>query len=128
MWFRYQNGTDTPVSQFLRPLRSPSNQDVQGEEVITLRRRRVRKVTGIWTFWEVAIGMDELYDPAKLAFLVAWWSADRCYIEESDDPETEPDDTWIEVTPPTGPLPITYPTGSRHLPSFSATIYATVGS
>lgn len=127
MWFRYQNGVDAPVSLFMRTLTNAGNTDVQGDETITLRRRRVRKVTGQWDFWQISIGMDELYLTANLDFLKAWWAADRCYIDFSEDPLVEPNGTWTEITPPTGPLPITFPTGNKYLPSFSSTLYATIG-
>lgn len=128
MWFQYQNSGGAVTTLFLKTLRAIDRPEVEGSETSTLRKRRARTITATWRFWELAIGMDVLYLPANLSFLTEWWAADQCWIHTSTDSTTEPVDSWIEVTPPLGPLPVAYPTGNKLLPSFAATIYETEGS
>lgn len=130
MWFRSQYGVAAMETRFMATLRHKTNRETAGSETSTLRRRRVKKIETIWPYHEIAIGMDELYLPATLTWLYAWWEADTCWIHESTDPETEPgamDAGWIEVTTPLGALPLSYPTGDKQLPSFAATVYETQG-
>ncbi len=130
MWLRYQYGSGSLETRSVSMLRHFSNRDTIGSETITLRKRRVRKIEATFPFHDLAIGMDELYVPATKTWVDAWWEADRAWIHLSTDPETEPvelDAGWIEVSLPLGPVPYSYPTQDKSLPSFAATIYETQG-
>ena len=130
MWMRYETGVSGKITRYVKTLRTVSGRDTELTVEKTLRRRRVKTITAVWPFYDVAIGMDELYLPATLTYIYTWWEADQAWIHLSTDASTEPlsgDAGWIEVTLDGGPLPLTYPTGDKALPSLATTIYATQG-
>lgn len=136
IWLRYANG-GAATSLKLNALECRELDDVERDSGRTLRRINYAHRLGYGWAFIMTIGADELVDPAKYAFIRAWFRASERWFTANpaaiEPTVTDESVTGLATDPNTnygryntdadsGRLPVTFIEGNKGLPSFSTTL------